>query len=275
MKLSVFYDHVIDAHDQTGKEILDILKIVKDQGISALELRLSHLQENPKIKEWVKEAGLLISCIYEFYEMGTCDETEKVSMHLQAAKELGSPNIMIVPGFLHGKDVDILKETMTDKDKLFSFFDSHKEVKKMADAMNSAVKMGSEMGVNVLFEDFDDFSSPMSGINGVDWFLEHVPDIGYTFDCGNFIMHDEDVLLAFSKFEKRVRHVHCKDRGEVPAVAVGDGRIPIKEIVTKLLSSGYNGYFAIEHFGAGDQIKYMERSARFLKNIEKRVGAIC
>ena len=49
----------------------------------------------------------------------------------QAAKELASPNIMIVPGFLHGKDVDILKETMTDKDKLFTFFDSNKEVKKI------------------------------------------------------------------------------------------------------------------------------------------------
>ena len=63
MKLSVFYDHVIDAHNQTGKDILDILKFVKDRGIIALELRLSHLQENPKIKEWVKEAGLLISCL--------------------------------------------------------------------------------------------------------------------------------------------------------------------------------------------------------------------
>ena len=64
-------------------------------------------------------------------------------------------------------------------------------------------------------------------------------------------------------------HFFIQSIGEL---AVGDGRIPIKEVVTKLLSSGYNGYFAIEHFGAGDQIKFMERSARFLKNIEKRVG---
>ena len=267
MKLSVFYDHVIEAHDQTGKDIPEILKFVKDQGMIALEMRLSHIQENPKITEWVKEAGLGISCIYEFYEMGTLEETEKVSLHLQTAKELGVPNIMIVPGFLHGKDVDTLKSSMTDEDKLFSFFDSRTEVKRMADAMNSAVKMGSDMSITVLFEDFDDFSSPMSGINGVAWFLEHVPEIGFTFDCGNFIMYNEDVLLAFSRFEKRVRHVHCKDRGEGPAVPVGDGKIPIKEVVTSLLSSGYDGYFAIEHFDAVDQMVYIERSARFLRTI--------
>ena len=49
------------------------------------------------IKEWVKEAGLLISCIYEFYEMGTCDETEKVRTHLQAAKELAKATEKIIP----------------------------------------------------------------------------------------------------------------------------------------------------------------------------------
>ena len=73
-----------------------------------------------------------------------------------------------------GKDVDTLKSSMTDEDKLFSFFDSRTEVKRMADAMNSAVKMGSDMSITVLFEDFDDFSSPMSGINGVAWFLRTI-----------------------------------------------------------------------------------------------------
>ena len=267
MKLSVFYDHVLQAHDQTGKDIPEILRFVKNQGIAALEIRLSHIQENPKVTEWIKEAGLKISCIYEFYEMGTCEESEKVRVHLETAKDLGAPNIMIVPGFLHEGDVDILKSSMTDEDKLFSFFDTHKEVCRMADAMNRAVYLGEEMGLTVLFEDFDDFSSPMSGINGVAWFLKHVPDIGFTFDCGNFIMHDEDVLLAFSRFGKRTRHVHCKDRGEGPAVAVGDGKIPIKEVVSQLLSSGYDGYFAIEHFDADDQMGYIERSARFLRSI--------
>lgn len=88
------------------------------------------------------------------------------------------------------------------KDELFSFSDSHKEIKKMADAMSSAVKMWNVIDVNVLLEGFDDFSSPMSDINGAAVFLEHVLEIGFTFDCGNFIMHDEAVLLLFQSLIK-------------------------------------------------------------------------
>ena len=129
--------------------------------------------------------------------------------------------------------------------------------------MNKAVSMGRDMGITVLFEDFDDFSSPMSGINGVAWFLDKCPDVGFTFDCGNFIMHDEDVLYAFNKFFTRIKHVHCKDRS-TESIPVGEGRIPIKEVVTKMIESGYDGFFAIEHFDAKDQMGCIGKSARYL-----------
>jgi sugar phosphate isomerase/epimerase len=266
MKLSVFYDHIVEAHEQTGKDIDSILKYVKECDIDALEVRLSHLQEDEEASRRIKQAGLSVSCIFEFYDMGKADETEKIKAHLDMAKELSAPNIMIVPGFLEGGDVDKLKEYMKDEAKLYSFFDSHDEVKRMAEGINKAVAMGKEMGITVLFEDFDDFSSPMSGINGVAWFLDNCPGVSFTFDCGNFIMYDEDVLLAFDKFFPRIKHVHCKDRS-AEAIPVGDGRIPIKEVVTRLVESGYDGYFAIEHFDAKDQMGFIGKSAGFLNSI--------
>ena len=55
--------------------------------------------------------------------------------------------------------------------------------------------------------------------------------------------------------------------GCIKAVPVGDGRIPIKEVVTRLTELGYDGYFAIEHFDAEDQFGFMGKSANFLKSI--------
>jgi len=266
LKLSVFYDHVIEASEQTGKSITEILANVRNCGIEALEIRLSHLQESRDVIEQIKEVGLGISCIFEFYDMGIRDETKKIRQHLNMAKELQAPNIMIVPGFLHGDDVNRLKSVMQEKTLLTAFFDSHQEVKRMAEGINMAVDMGKKLGIKVLFEDFDDFSSPMSGKNGVDWFLEKCPEVGYALDCGNFIMYDEDVLDAFEKFSARICHVHCKDRAK-EVVAVGEGRIPIKEVVSTLLESGYNGYFAIEHFDAKNQMDCIKKSACYLRSI--------
>ncbi len=171
-----------------------------------------------------------------------------------------------MPGFLRGDDVTTIKASMQDESRIKTFFDSNEEVKRMAEGMNKAALMGKELGINVLFEDFDDFSSPMSAKNGVEWFLEKCPDVGYTFDCGNFIMYNENVLEAFNKFHARIRHVHCKDRSH-EAVAVGEGRLPIGEVVTALLKSGYNGYFAIEHFDAKDQLDCIKKSALYLQNL--------
>ena len=100
MKLSVFYDHIIQAQEQTGKDIDTILKYVKDCGIDALEIRLSHLQEDKEVADKIQQAGLSVSCIFEFYEMGKVDETAKIKAHLDMAKSVSAPNIMIVPGFL-------------------------------------------------------------------------------------------------------------------------------------------------------------------------------
>ena len=50
-------------------------------------------------------------------------------------------------------------------------------------------------------------------------------------------------------------------------VPVGEGYMPIAELVKKLHDQGYDGYFAIEHFGAPDQLGFMLRSAEFLKGL--------
>ncbi|MFA5562316.1 MAG: sugar phosphate isomerase/epimerase family protein [Eubacteriales bacterium] len=82
----------------------------------------------------------------------------------------------------------------------------------------------------------------MSGVKnfGVIWDFQHTDRA-----CGDEIDDLYDLLLPF------VRHVHVKDhvRASTPpfrAVPVGQGDIPLRPYITRLLSDGYTGYFSFE-----------------------------
>ena len=164
-------------------------------------------------------------------------------------------------------------------------------VKKIADSQSAA----DITPIPVVIEDFDDRNSPIACVSGMKWFAEQVPGLCFTFDTGNFIIHGEDIFAAWEELKDKVVHVHCKDRkisaekllkvqktesseplqvqeNATPDIkecylpaAVGEGCIPIKELVYKMKEYGYRGYLAIEHFDAADQEAYMQKSAANLQ----------
>lgn len=46
MKLSVFYDHILQAAEQTGRAIPDLLNEVSRAGIEAAEINMTYLREH-------------------------------------------------------------------------------------------------------------------------------------------------------------------------------------------------------------------------------------
>lgn len=48
------------------------------------------------------------------------------------------------------------------------------------------------------------------------------------------------------------------------ASPVGGGYIPMGEIIQRMLNREYDGFWAIEHFGAADQLEYIRQSAEYL-----------
>ena len=263
MKISVFYDHILQACEQSGKGILTIVRELKAAGIDGVELRLSYLLEHPEVLEWLGDAKLEISCLYEFYDMPGTDEREHGKKHINIASLLGVRNILVVPGLISDEN------------------DVYGQVSKMLDGLAFMVEYAREKGVTVTIEDFDDGSSPISTIGGVHFFLESVPGLKHTLDCGNYAYSDESVLEAFKILGEHVVHVHCKDRGEEESVAsknmsfnkglksvvVGNGYMPIKTVVEGMMVSGYDGWLAIEHFDLEGQREGMKRSAEYLKSI--------
>lgn len=275
-KISVFYDHILQAAEQSGRLVKELLYMVREAGIEAVEIRLEALLTGDEIPALLKEADLRISCIYEFYEMGLHDEQEKGRLHIDTAARFGAAKILVVPGFLSRLEAERMHACAKSYDKMTAFMEKNKHVQKMAKSLSAMVTYGKEKGVIVTVEDFDGRTSPVSGMYGILWFMKNVPGLGYTLDMGNFVFSDEDVLVAWELLKDYVVHVHCKDRGEdasrkpkkinrgLISVATGSGYLPIAELLVKLSAHGYDGYLAIEHFDAPNQVVCIRQSAEFL-----------
>lgn len=265
LKLSVFYDHVIQASEQTGKTLPELLREVRAAGIEAVEINMTYLAEHEETLDLLGQADLKVSCVYEFYEMDRRNETEKAGKHIEVARNAGAELALVVPGFF-AEETETFGECIGSQEKACKFLDGNEKALRMAEGLAEITAMGAEAGVRVVIEDFDDVRSPISCIHGMKWFLERIPDLKVTFDTGNFITHKEDIFAAWQALRDRVIHVHCKDRG-VQSVAVGDGYLPMTEILTDIMQSGYRGYFAIEHFDAPDQESSSCRSAAKIQEI--------
>ena len=307
--LSVFFDHILQAREQTGKTIPELLAEVKKAGISAVEINSTYLLEHPETLEMLEAAGLQVSCVYEFYALERGRETEKARRHIEIARKAKAGKILIVPGFFSVETEDFVK-CVSDKQKVWDYLFHSKKALRMADGLREIVEMAEK--ITVVIEDFDDRNSPIACVNGMLWFAEQVPGLHFTFDTGNFIIHGEDIFAAWEALKDKTVHVHCKDRkrknnmtqnakepdmtgqvqnagepdttGQVkyakePDIkawylpsAVGEGCIPIRRLVHKMREDGYQGYFAIEHFDAKDQERCMQASAASLRTYGEKVS---
>lgn len=267
-KISVFYDHLLQAAEQTGKSIEEMLRFAKECGIDAVEIRHETLWESRTLFSKIKESGLKVSCIYEFYDMNDKIHPDAMQKQINTAFTTFTDRLLVVPGLFKGWDAIRFAFVRKDYEKLSAFMDQNAAVQEVIEALVLMVASAAKNEITVTVEDFDHKRSPLCCINGVRYFLEHVPGLKYTLDTGNFAYMGEDVLEAFEVLQEHIAHVHCKDRGEkLESVATGSGKLPMTEIVRKLQEKGYDGYYAIEHFDMANQEEAIKCSANFLKGL--------
>lgn len=300
MQISVFYDHITQAGEQTGRSSSSLLKACKDWGIDGLEINYTQLKKGGLwLRRSFRRAGLNISCIYEFYDFTHDGDLSRAKKHVDLAAKVGSEKVLIVPGFLEEPEARELNACSQDPAAVARFMESHASTCRVRDALRELAVYGREKGVKITLEDFDGYASPCAGKYALKWLMEQVPGLGYTLDMGNFAYSDEDVKEAYELLKPYIVHVHCKDRGieekyqltetagemagqagertekmqqsrycrGLACVPVGGGYLPIRELVGKLKTAGYDGYLAIEHFDAPDQTDYIRRSAAFLNGL--------
>lgn len=267
IKKAVFYHHLTEASEQSGKPLLEIMRYIRSLGIDWVEMDYAVLSEDISAAEALKKEGLGISSIYAFYDFGNNPNGSVGFSQVDCAKKVGCDKIMIIPGFYTS---DSREQT-------------EKERENMLAAMREMCRYAAENGVTPTIEDFDDAKSPIATAEQMLWFTERIPELKITFDAGNFMFSARDELEALEMLRKKIVHVHCKDRTpekkagcEVKTAVdgrnmypspVGAGCIKMKRIIEELKKDGYCGIFTIEHFGAADQMEYIKKSAEFLSEV--------
>ncbi len=270
MKISVFYEHILEAANQSSMSVMDVCKAVNSYGIMGVEIEDKRLLEHDgEAAGILRQADLEISCVYGFFDFSHKGDVKDGYKIVDLAKRNGAKKVMLIPGFV--KSIERIP------------FIYQRKVERMISALTAVCSYAKGNGIMVVLEDFDDKAAPYCNISGLRYFMDHVEGLGCAFDTGNFLYSEEDSFEALPKFIDKISHVHCKDRtweekeGEVPketikgrkmySCAVGSGCIKMKEIVKKIIASGYDDFYAIEHFGSLCQLQDMEESAKWLQSI--------
>ncbi len=269
MKISVFYEHILEAANQSSMSVLDVCRAVNSYKIMGVEIEDKRLLENEEeTVRILKQTDLEISCIYGFFDFSHKYDVKDGYKIVDLAKRNGVKKVMPIPGFVKGiENIPFIYK---------------RKIERMISALTAVCSYAKENGIMVVLEDFDDKIAPYCNISGLKYFMDHVEGLGCAFDTGNFLYSEEDSFEALPQFIDKISHVHCKDRtwkekeGEVPketikgrkmySCAVGSGCIKMKEIVEEIINSGYNDYFVIEHFGSFCQLQDMKESAKWLQS---------
>ena len=259
-KLSVFYEHILQACEQSGKTIPEVLAFCRDQGISAVEMNYSlFASEKEVIAPMLSDAGLVISCMHETFDFSHDTDLGRAQQMLDTAASQQVSRVLFVAGALETAEAAELAACSSTYEATSTFMAENKSIQNMVHALSSLAEYAALRGVTITF-----------------WFMEHVPGLRYTLDIGNFAFSDEDVSYAAWLLKDYIVHVHCKDRAESPLVhgrfcrglgqtPAGTGYLPMAKLLTDLEACDYDGYLAIEHFDAPDQLSFIEQSAAFLR----------
>lgn len=267
--ITTFYDHARDIAKQEKVSMIEALKAVKAAGIDGLEVSQNNLLgREDELGNELAYTGLQISSIPAYFDFGRDTDVERQSLPtLEAAKFLGVKTLLVIPGFLSPEDGEAEQE---------------RQVSSMIECVNRLAELADGRGIFLILEDYDNTTAPFSTIAGVRRFLDDCKELSFCFDTGNFRFSGEDELEAYEKLKDRITYVHLKDRcyrsfdGEEGITAldgkmiypapVGSGEMKLHEILSRLKRDGYKGNYAIEHYGAGDMLGYLNRSAQWLKS---------
>ena len=232
--------------------------------------------EREVIAPMLSDAGLVISCMHETFDFSHDTDLGRAQQMLDTAASQQVSRVLFVAGALETAEAAELAACSSTYEATSTFMTENKSIQNMVHALSSLAEYAALRGVTITLEDFDGFLQPFARTYPLLWFMEHVPGLRYTLDIGNFAFSDEDVSYAAWLLKDYIVHVHCKDRAESPLVhgrfcrglgqtPAGTGYLPMAKLLTDLEACDYDGYLAIEHFDAPDQLSFIEQSAAFLR----------
>jgi L-ribulose-5-phosphate 3-epimerase len=267
MKLSTFYDHIITIKNQNGLSIEEIAKELNKLGIESVEIANTALNdESRKNLKILADFGITVASYHAYCDFIHDPSVEAADEILKQAEDIGAKIILVIPGFL--KPEDDRETAMQTALSPFCYL----------------CEKAAERGITVGIEEYDNDSVTLLNSDEMLWFLKRVPGLSCIFDTGNFFYCGEDTLHAYNALKQYITaQVHLKDRKDRPAEcdgeqyrqdgsrmypsAIGDGVIPIKQIICDLKSRGFDGTFTIEIYNSADMLGDIKKSAEFISKV--------
>lgn len=275
-KLSIFYDHIADAAKQSGLPLETVCEKVKGFGYDYVEIGSKLLLEDGEtILPMLERTGLRVNGMSCFFDFGA---DENYAENDRAAAEevvaLCGPakceTILCIPGFLKEDELERGSEAYELRRA------------RMLESVKVLLALAEKEGIQVVMEEFDWYTAPFSTAAELLWFFKNAEGVRCCFDMGNFQYSEEDAVAALPDFLPYLVGAHLKDRGwkendgepketvhgrKMYPVAVGDGDLDIAGMTRTVLETGYTGILTAEHYGSANQLRDMERSANYLKEL--------
>ncbi len=198
MKISAFYENILEGAGNDGLEIRTALAGLKQEGMEKVYISYDTLKNDAeeKIVKILRELGLGVEGIYGFFRFEQFPTDDSYRGMIDLAVKLNAGNVLLVPGL-------IAEDAQEKRAQL---------LENMWTGLRNAVQYGKKQGIAVSIEDFDGLDAPYCSIKGTAEFLDNVQGLQLSFDTGNFVMYHEDELEALELFKDKICTVHMKDR---------------------------------------------------------------
>ncbi len=282
MRISAFFENIGQAAKETGTPLQELLVQLKQAGLESVYASYSWCMKlrEQQMMPLLNHLGITLEGLWDTAPFNTMTE-EDARAHYTAmvdcAARNGAKHLLITPAVFHGRE-DAAKVTRQE------VADREPEIRKMIEAVRAAKQYGEEKGVAVTMEPYDGFISPIVFPEVLRRCFEEIPGLKCSFDTGNFVPCDADVMEEFHYYKDKIVTIHLKDRVEnndpdgietVPYItesgkryypaAVGSGDMPILEIIKEMNRMGYTGAGIIELFGSNDITNKLFASIRWMK----------
>jgi len=233
------------------KEVIEKISDVGYKYIEMFDGNLDRFKENPdEFKKIFKDNEVSLLGVYVtanfIYEDAFSDELWHIKETAKLAKELGAKHIVLGGGAIRSdgirdedfhvlaKNLDLAKKEIEKHDLIASY---HPHLGCMIENNEQINKLFSLTRINFC------------------------PDLAHLEAGGS------NAFELVKKYKDRIKYVHLKDYKNGEFLPLGDGSIPLEDIINYLLDNGFNGEWLVEIDGyKGDPLEACRTSYEFLNN---------
>ena len=175
--------------------------------------------------------------------------TTEVIKGIRLARDLGLKHVITTEGHAHtewGQNLDYEERMTVIQDKLYE-----------------PIRWAEELDMKLLIETHGVVTDDVDSMEDLLDRLGHEENVGVCLDTGNSWLGGADPIDYIDRFGERIKHVHWKDMGEewvekrgtlygvgFATIPLGDGVIPIPDIVRELEKIGFDDYTTLEIAGS-------------------------